>query len=96
MDGHAFWTVQCIKHFHESDEPSAQAFLGKFVVVYFDDILNFSPSEAEHLQHLRKVFTVLQENKLYINLKKYNFITISLIFMGFIISSQGIHAARRK
>ena len=65
-------------------------FLGKFIVVYFDDILIYSSSEAEHLQHLRNVFTVLQANELYINLRKCNFMTTSLIFLRFIISSQGI------
>ena len=34
-------------------------FLGKFVVVYFDNILIYSSSEDEHMQHLREVLTVL-------------------------------------
>ena len=46
-----------------------QPFLGKFVVVYFDDILIHSKSREEHIGHLREVFKVLRENKLYANLK---------------------------
>ncbi|XP_020258806.1 uncharacterized protein LOC109835232 [Asparagus officinalis] len=34
-------------------------FIGKFVVVYFDDILIYSQSGAAHLDHLREVLTVL-------------------------------------
>ena len=73
-----------------------KSFLGKFVVVYFDDILIYSSSETEYLRHLREVFTVLQANELYINLKKCNFTTTSLIFLEFVISSQTIHVDEEK
>ena len=46
-----------------------QPFLGKFVVVYFDDILSHSKSREEHIGHLREVFKVLRKNKLYANLQ---------------------------
>jgi len=39
---------------------------------------------------------VLQDNELYINLKKCSFMTSSLIFLGFVVSSQGIHVDENK
>jgi len=73
-----------------------KTFFEKFMVAYFDDILIYSSSEDEHMQHLLKVLTVIQENKLYINLKKCSFMTSSLIFLGFVVSSQGIHVDEDK
>ena len=35
-------------------------FLGKFIVVYLDDILIYSRSERDHLVHLRELFVVLR------------------------------------
>jgi len=71
-------------------------FLRKFVVVYFDDILIYSSREDEHMRRVREVLTVLQDNELYINLKKCNFMTSNLIFMWFVISSQWIHVDEGK
>lgn len=71
-------------------------FIGKFVVVYFDDILIYSTSRDDHLHHLREVLTVLKENKLYLNLKKCTFITSSLVFLGYVVSADGIHVDQEK
>jgi hypothetical protein len=48
-------------------------FIGKFVIVYLDDILIFSKTEGGHLNHLTSVMRRLQQEKLLINLKKSSF-----------------------
>ena len=50
-----------------------QLLIGKFLVVYFDDIMIYNQSKEEHLAHLRQVFLTLREAKLYVNLKKCSF-----------------------
>ena len=71
-------------------------FIGKFVVVYFDDILIYSKTEAAHYNHVREVLVVLQANELYINLKKYSFLTDKLLFLGYVVSVDGIHVDEDK
>ena len=69
-----------------------QPLIGKFLVVYFDDILIYSQSKEEHLAHLRQVFLTLREAKLYVNLKKCSFMQPHVLFLGFIVSEHGISA----
>ena len=67
-------------------------FLGKFVVVYFDDILIFSQSLQDHLSHVEQVLKVLRAEQLYINRDKCSFMKKSVKFLGFIISDEGVEA----
>ena len=71
-------------------------FIGKFVLVYFDDILIYSKTEATHYNHVREVLAVLQANELYINLKKCSFLTDKLLFLGYVVSADGIHVDEDK
>jgi hypothetical protein len=61
-------------------------FIGKFIIVYLDDILIYSELEAEHLKHLAIVMKKLQQEKLLINMKKSSFMKTELIYLGFFIS----------
>nr|XP_027093618.1 uncharacterized protein LOC113714019 [Coffea arabica] len=65
-------------------------------VVYFDDILIYSRSLEEHLEHLKVVFDVLRKERLYANLKKCTFCTDRVVFLGHVVSVQGIHVDAEK
>lgn len=45
-------------------------YLGKFVVLYLDDILVYSQSLELHFSHLRELFVMLKRQKLFGNLEK--------------------------
>ena len=65
-------------------------------MVYFDDILIYSPTWESHFDHLQAIFDVLRKECLFVNQKKCSFFTTSVTFLGFIVSFEGVHADQSK
>ena len=61
-------------------------YLDQFVVVYLDDIVVYSSTLQEHVEHLKKVFKVLRENQLYVKREKCEFAQPKIHFLGHVIS----------
>ncbi len=60
--------------------------LNKCVFVYLDDILIFSQSYEDHVQHVRQVLSRLLFNDLFVKLEKSEFHSTTVSFLGFILS----------
>jgi len=71
-------------------------YLDDFVNVYIDDIVIFSKSRKEHLEHLHKVLEILRRNKLYGKLSKCEFFKRDMEFLGHIVSQEGIKVDPKK
>ena len=63
--------------------------LGKFVLVYLDDIV-------KHYSHLNIVLHLLREHQLYANLSKCKFVQRELQFLGHIVGGQGLRVDPKK
>lgn len=70
--------------------------LWKFVLVFFDDILVYSPSIDAHYEHLRFVFHTLISNQFYAKASKCMFVVHEIPFLGHIISAKGVQADPKK
>ncbi|WVZ76022.1 hypothetical protein U9M48_024027 [Paspalum notatum var. saurae] len=70
--------------------------LDKFVVVFIDDILVYSKTEAEHEQHLRIVLSRLRKHKLYAKFSKCAFWLKKISFLGHVLSADGIEVDPEK
>lgn len=67
-------------------------FLRKTVLVFFDDILVYSPSWETHMLHLQQVLQVLDKHQLFAKLSKCEFAVPSISYLGHVISQSGVAA----
>ncbi|GJS99796.1 putative reverse transcriptase domain-containing protein, partial [Tanacetum coccineum] len=68
-----------------------RSYLDKFVIVFIDDILIYSKTQEEHVEHLRLVLELLKKEKLYAKFSKCEFWLREVHFLGHVINGNGIH-----
>jgi hypothetical protein len=64
--------------------------LRKSVLVFFDDILVFSPSWSAHLSHLEEVLQLLSQHKLFAKFSKCCFGLSKVDYLGHLVSGHGV------
>ncbi|WMV46029.1 hypothetical protein MTR67_039414 [Solanum verrucosum] len=67
-----------------------------FMIVFIDDILIYSRSEAENVENLRIVLQILKDMELYAMFSKCEFWLRSIDFLGHIIFGEGIQVDPKK
>ena len=70
--------------------------IDQFVVIYLDNILIFSHDYIEYTKHIRLVLSKLREHGLYAKSEKCEFDRISVEFLEYVISSNGLTMDKMK
>lgn len=100
--GHYEWLVM---PFGLTDTPTTfqrlmnqlfQPLLRKCILVFFDDILVYSPSWQSHLQYVEIVFQILSQNVLFAKLSKCSFGLSEVEYLGHIVSGDGVSMVSTK
>ena len=71
-------------------------FLRKFVLVIFDDVLIYSNSLEEHVQHVDGVLQLLNKQQLYAKPSKCFFGVKKVEYLGHIVSHEGVKVDSNK
>ena len=61
-----------------------------FTIAYLDDIISFSRTAEEHLNHIKQVFKKLWNAHLSMKLSKCHFFTKEIQYLRHILSTKGI------
>ncbi|KAD5961141.1 hypothetical protein E3N88_12614 [Mikania micrantha] len=70
--------------------------LRQFVLVFFDDILVYSPTMKLHLDHLRLTLTLLRQHSFFAKLSKCCFGQSQVLFLGHVVTGDGVQVDQDK
>jgi len=71
-------------------------YLDIFVIAYLDDIMIYSTTLEEHVQHVSQVLECLNKRDLRLKLEKCEFHREEVDFLGFVVERHGIRMDSKK
>ncbi|KAH9247301.1 hypothetical protein BASA81_015102 [Batrachochytrium salamandrivorans] len=92
----AFGFANAPAHFQSMMNSIFHDLIGRFVLIYLDDIIIFSENPKDHLGHVQQVFARLQDNRLFCKKEKCFYGRTSLDYLGYVISPSGISMSPKK
>jgi hypothetical protein len=82
--------------FQRATNTTLAPFSWKFVLVFFNDILIYSMSYLEHVDHVKQVFQVLYQEQWKVKLTKCSFAKQEIAYLGYVISAAGVSTCPKK
>lgn len=86
----SFGLIGAPRTFQEAMNTTLAPYLHQFVLVFFDDILIYSPTFEAHLQHIRLVLELLAKDQWKLTLSKCSFAQREIAYLGHVISEAGV------
>ena len=83
-------------HFQRILTTILRPLLGKVCLVYIDDIIIFSDSPEQHVEHVKAVLDLLKEVEFQINLCKSKFFCTEIEFLGMIVKEGQVSVSKEK
>lgn len=71
-------------------------FIGKICHIYIDDIIIFSKTFEEHMEHIKIILETLRKANFRVQPDKSEFIKNEVEFLGFVVSKDGLHPNPKK
>lgn len=65
-------------------------YLRQFILVFFDDILIYSPTWEDHLCHVRTVFSILRQQQFVLKQSKCVFARKEVVCLGHVVNQRGV------
>ena|SRR5947207_355601 len=91
-----FDLINALASFQDYINEVLRTYLDDFCIVFIDDILIYSKTPEEHVEHVRKVLKKLLEHDLYVKLEKCQFHIQEIEFLDYILSSDDISISKER